>query len=246
MTCVAPLLLCLLAEFPAELADTPPTGPPETESPAATWKQRAVGGAVARIHELSGPSGIHWPRGEAAAAGSDLRGGAGPDNAVIRAMFAAPEPSTRVRAVELWVTTPEPGPPDLLLAALEDPDRTVRAAAARALGRLDVATLTEQVLDALRDPLSPGAQTIHQVLPEMQDVIERPLIEVLEDDAAPSERRWAAGYALGGMGSARAAPTLARLTASPDFVLARVCAEALVKSRAPQDVGFWIGVASHP
>lgn len=238
-------IFCVFAQMLGETAGLAPAEPSEPAGATATWESRAVTQAFTRIHEILESGVVLWPRGRATppTTGPDS-GLAGPD--LLRAMFAAPDAGTRLRAVELW-TCSTPREPDLLVKALEDSDATVRAAAAQALGRMDPDALLEQVLYIMRNPVSSGAQTLAQALSGMQDVLERPLLEVLEDPDTAPERRWAAGYCLGRMGSAKATPFLAQLaTGTDDLVLARVCAEALARSSAPQDFRFWAGLAAHP
>ncbi|MBP8131923.1 MAG: HEAT repeat domain-containing protein [Candidatus Hydrogenedentes bacterium] len=237
-------LVCVLTHWWTDVFFLPRPEPPPDTTATPSWEERAVTQTQARIQEILESPAVLWPRGEAAAPAAGQHGAPAPGG-MVRAMFAAPDAPTRVRAVELWACS-QPREPDLLLAALEDQDASVRRAAAQALSQLDETTLAEQVLYIMRNPLSPGAQTLGQALPGMQDALERPLIEVLENAEAAPERRWAAGYCLGRMGSAKAAPALAQCTGSQDPVLARVCAEALAKSSAPQDCRFWAGLASHP
>jgi hypothetical protein len=94
-----------------------------------------------------------------------------------------------------------------LIAALHDPDETVRKEAAKILGKVGDARAVEPLIEALKDDDEDVRWAAANALGNIGTPVLQPLIRALKDEALKDDDedvRWAAAYALGHIEDARA------------------------------------------
>ena len=228
-------------------------GAPEGYAPSVSAPLRD---AAARWHTLSGRRLVHWPataitppsaRTEQAttapdglsAEGEQAPPGLAPD------LAASDDAGVRLAAVSaLREQRTGPAARDLVVL-VGDPDAVVSRAAVRALAEYPVELLQPWVWQALARGTPELASAVANALPAWRDALEAPLLARLDNAGRPLGDRQLAAYALGRLGSERAATRLAQLVRDAEWPLAYVAADALSRVRSTEAVALWRGLLNH-
>ena len=158
----------------------------------------------------------------------------------------AEDEQTRLRAVEAMAKLDAQANVGVFFNALGDPSPAVREAAARVVAGFPPDQVFDRVMQALAGPAGQADNTLALALPLLRTVLEPRMLDVLESTEETVDRRAAAAYSLGLMGSGAAAPTLAELAWGTDEWLASVGAQALLTIRDPVVIPKLAELAAHP
>lgn len=154
--------------------------------------------------------------------------------------------ATRLQGLEGLALTGGVEHVDTFVSALADPAPEVRDTSAQILTRLDPVIVSEKVIEALSTGSPEFLARIDSTLPSLKDVLESPMIRVLEAEGEASLRKQAAAYALGRMNSTVAVPVLVARVWQPDPELAVTCANALMALNDPMLMPMLADLARHP
>ena len=194
---------------------------------------------IQRLHNTVHRRDVQWPSRPSAPFAHDAVG-------VLEIMTQDPDPETRLQGLLGLSIADSPETITILVGALEDPARQVREAALRKLGMLDAESLVEELIRrATTDNAGEWAAVEHSV-PRLKELIEPPLISLLEAADSEVPARAAAIQMLGAMGSERAIPVLGEAAASSHPILTRAAARALARIASPDCLPALTELSRHP
>lgn len=215
----------------------------ESAAAAATPAPEAIPGlaeSLARVRQLQEMRDASWP---VAPAPVSLQ----PERAqpVLYGMALSQDPLIRERAAEAWAALDTPEALEMLLNFLCDYDPETRAIAARRLSGWAPGPLFEAVARVLDGKDAMRAAGVDLALPELRPALETDMLALFANGEEPPQRRAAAAYCLGRMGSPQAVPKLAEGARSQDTPFALACAQALHLLHATDQVSLWSELTGH-
>lgn len=158
----------------------------------------------------------------------------------------AEDEQTRLRSIEAMAKLDPQANSDLFYNALGDSSPAVREAAARVVAAFPPDQVFNRVMQALAGPAGQADNTLTLALPLLRVVLETRMLDVLESTEETVDRRAAAAYSLGLMGSGGAVPALAQLAWGTDEWLASVGAQALLTINDPVAIPELAELTAHP
>ncbi|MCX5769687.1 MAG: HEAT repeat domain-containing protein [Candidatus Hydrogenedentes bacterium] len=158
----------------------------------------------------------------------------------------AEDEQTRLRALEAMARLGAQANAEVFFNALGDPSPAVREAAARVVAGFSPDDVFERVMQALAGPAGQADTTLALALPLLRSVLEPRMLDLLESSQETVDRRAAAAYSLGLMGSGGAVPTLAELAWGTDEWLASVSVQALLNIHDPVVIPKLAELTAHP
>ncbi|HIJ72731.1 MAG TPA: HEAT repeat domain-containing protein [Candidatus Hydrogenedentes bacterium] len=165
---------------------------------------------------------------------------------VLWEMLRSPDPGIREQAIEGLASVGGAESIGAVLRGLLDPDARVRAAAGKTLASLAPDEVFDQIMTILCAGSYESVASLDSALPLLGRSLEKRLMTTLESDLEPLERRVAAAYALGRMGSRHATRALANCVWSPSPELAFFSADALARTADPAAFGLFVELTGHP
>jgi len=204
---------------------------------------------IQRVSHIMGCGDVEWSRGRTIAPahpGIPVKPGAQTAVSVLRRSAESDDVETRLRALEGLARSGESSSIDAFLDALSDPSEEIRTLAGQFLAKCDANAVCEKVLLDLADPFSDAFAATSEVLPELKELIEDELLRVMQSDTESSQRRMAAAYALGRIGTVGAIPSLAELAWSGNDALSVTCANALCSIRDPLVLSALVRLVEYP
>ncbi len=158
----------------------------------------------------------------------------------------AEDEQTRLRSLEAMAKLDPAANPDVFYNALGDPSPAVRLAAARVVTGFPAGQVFDRVMQVLTGPAGQADAALAEALPLLRAALEPCMLDLLESAEETVDRRAAAAYSLGRMGSGGAVPTLAQLAWGTDEWLASVGAQALLNIHDPIVIPKLAELTAHP
>jgi len=152
----------------------------------------------------------------------------------------------RLRALEAMAKLDPEANPEVFFAALADPSDAVRASAARVVSDFEPELVFDHVMAVLLGPAGQQDATLAAALPLLRNALEQPMLDLLQAPQETLERRTAAAYSLGMMGSGKAVTTLAQMVWGNEDWLRDVSMQALMNIKDPVTVPKLAELAGHP
>lgn len=162
---------------------------------------------------------------------------------VLRETVQAEDEQARLRAIEAMAKLDAHANAEQFFNSLADPSPEVREAAARTVATFDKEFVFGRVMEVLSGD---APEQYEAALPLLRGVIEARMLDVLESSEEPADRRAAAAFSLGRMGSAPAVPALAQLAWGADEWLASVAVQALLHIPDPVVIPKLAELTAHP
>ena len=230
-------------------ADTEVTSPAEplpleeSGAAAATPAPEAIPGlaeSLARVRQLQEMRDASWPVAPAPVTLQPNRA-----QPVLYGMALSQDPLIRERAAEAWAALDTPEALEMLLNFLCDYNPEARAIAARRLSGWAAEPLFDAVVRVLDGKDVMRAAGVDLALPELRPALETAMVALFANEEEPLQRRAAAAYCLGRMGSRPAIPKLAEGARAQDTPFALACAQALHLLHATDQAPLWSDLTGH-
>ena len=164
---------------------------------------------------------------------------------VVREMLESDDLEIRVEGLDVLDKVSSEDMVDLKYKALFDREAVMRRRAAERLRAVPGSQLAPRVLDTLHTGTLFEIQVVEEVVPTLQDALEQPFVDVLEDGALSVDRRVLAAYALGCMKASSAIEGLARLVWQDNQELAMACVQALGRMRSVEAFPYLQSMLGH-
>lgn len=201
--------------------------------------------SLARVVEMMSSNEVVWPR----AAPPRSPGVASPKDSAERVlieMAQSEDPLTRLHGLEGLAQAGRIEHVDVFLEALADPDAKVRELAEKALLAYAPDAVFERIMGVVCRGDMDHAFAVGRALPVLRTAMEPKMLAVLDSAEESVDRKQAAAYCLGQMGSVSAVGPLAGCAWSSDERLALSAVNALVALRDPVTAPQLAELIRHP